>query len=226
MGQGVVVKISGSLLDSMEPGYYSKLVGALLSLASRGPLAVVTGGGAPARRGVRLLQELGATRGLQDLAGIWASRLHAITLSLALYPRSPPRVLVTLEEVLEVLAQGLIPVTGGFQPGQSTNAVAAAIAEAMGAGLLVNMLHGVEGVYEDKPGGRLARRLCYSDLRRIIARFSQEPGGYKLFDRVALDIVERSHVRVVFIDGSDPSRLPRVVDEPGSMGSLVGPCHS
>ena len=221
----IVVKVSGSLMDNMEPGYYRGLANALATLQREGyRVAVVVGGGSLARRGIRMLKKLGATQGLQDLAGIAASRFYAQMLALALYPNAELHVPDTLEKVLDTLSSGRIPVVGGFQPGQSTNAVAASIAEAVG-GLLVNLLKDVDGIYSGAPGeGRLLRRLCYSDLRRIIEGFEQEPGGYTLFDRVALDIVERSGVRVVFVNGADPKVVVDAARDPLGRGSFMGPC--
>ncbi len=221
----IVVKVSGSLMDGIEPDYYGRLASALARLQREGyRIAVVVGGGSLARRGIGMLRSLGATQGLQDLAGIAASRFYAQILALALYPNAVLHVPDTLEKVLDTLSGGRIPVVGGFQPGQSTNAVAASIAEAVG-GLLVNLLKDVDGIYSGAPGeGRLLRRLCYSDLRRIIEGFEQEPGGYTLFDHVALDIVERSGTRVVFVNGADPTVIVEVARDPLGRGSFMGPC--
>jgi uridylate kinase len=45
----------------------------------------------------------------------------------------------------------------------------------------------------------------------VIRRYPQLAGTYELFDNVALKVAERSKVRVLFVDGSDPRVLIRVL---------------
>jgi len=116
-------------------------------------------------------------------------------------------------------------VMGGLQPGQSTNAVAASAAEAVGARVLVNMLRGVDGVYTPRPGVPGARRLdrlTYDELWRLLEGAGQEAGGYALFDHVAISIARRSSILVYFVDGLEPEVLERVAAGE-AVGSLVGP---
>lgn len=218
LGRSVVVKVSGGLLSPARPGYIARLASALREARDAGyRLAVVVGGGSLARERIAALRELGVAEAMLDMVGIWASRLNALTLAAALYPTSPLRVPVSIDEALDYVALGLVPVMGGLQPGQSTNAVAAALAEAMGAPL-VNMLRGVPGVML---GGRPAERLSYGDLEGVIEGKDQVAGGYELFDKVALEIVRRSGVKVYFIDGEDPSRLTSLLLEGRLEGTLV-----
>ena len=213
-----MVKVSGGLVSPARPGYIARLASALRELRDAGfRLAVVVGGGQLARERIAALRELGVGESVLDVVGIWASRLNALTLAAALHPVSPLRVPTSIEEALDYVAMGMVPVMGGLQPGQSTNAVAAALAEALGAPL-VNMLRGVPGVMM---GGRPAARLSYSELEELLVDKEQVAGGYELFDRVALEIVRRSGVRVYFIDGEDPSRLTGLLLYGRLEGTLV-----
>ncbi len=219
----VVVKLSGKLFDGVEASYLERLVSVIGRLEGMGyRVGVVVGGGGLARGAIEALRGLGVSEAILDLAGIEASRFHAGVLAKALYPRSPPRAITSLEEAVDVFTRGLIPVLGGLQPGQSTNAVAAVLAEAIGADTIVNAMKGVPGVYDrrpSEPGATLLERVSYSFMRELIARSSVEAGGYELLDPVALRIVERSRIKVVFTSGDDPENIVRALS--GESGTLL-----
>jgi len=220
----VVVKLSGALLYPPRGPYYRGLLGVLRELASEG-LGVVVGGGPPAREYIRALADVGASQSARDLAGIAASRLNAYVLALALGRLSAPRVPESIDEALELYYAGRVPVMGGLQPGQSTNAVALALAEAIGARLVVNALNGVAGVYDRPPGdprARLLKRVTTRKLREIVSGYSQTAGEYRLIDHVALGIAERSGIAIRFIDGSTPENILAAA-RGEDVGTLVEP---
>ncbi|MEB3780022.1 MAG: UMP kinase [Desulfurococcales archaeon] len=221
----VVVKISGKLLSMPNPRYLAKLKNSIIEVEDRGyRLIIVVGGGAIAREYINVARALGVRESLLDIIGIEGSRMNAVLLAALLYPKSSIQIPRSIEEVLDKYSRGLIPVVGGFQPGQSTNAVACAIADAIGAGLIVNMLSDIDGVYSATPGDESAvklDRLSYDDMEKLIYKYSQSAGGYSLFDKVALGIIRRAKIPVVFIDGRDPSLLLKAVEDPGSVGSLM-----
>ncbi len=217
----IVVKLSGSLVYPPRADYLGRLAGVLRVLRDRGArVGVVVGGGPVAREYIAALRSLGHGQGVQDLAGIWSARLNAFVLALALGDYAVPRVPETIEEAVSIARQGFITVMGGLQPGQSTNAVALALAEALGARLVVNALRGVAGVYDRdprEPGARLLDRITLDDLARIVEGYSQEAGKYVLLDHVALHIARRSRIKIVFVDGSNPDNILRA-----SLGESVG----
>lgn len=220
----VVVKLSGSLIYPPNDSYLSRLREVLLRLASKGVLSgVVVGGGDLARSYIGVLRRRNVGEAILDLMGIEAARLNASLVAKMLYPHSPPYPPATLEEAIRASLSGLIPVLGGLQPGQSTNAVAAVLAEALGSSTIINALRGIDGVYDRdprEPGSRRLERISYSKLREIISSMDKRAGGYTLFDEVALDVVERSRVRVLFIDGSDPTNILKALE--GRAGTVVG----
>ncbi|MCE4610879.1 MAG: UMP kinase [Desulfurococcales archaeon] len=221
IGSLIVVKLSGRLLYPPSADYIAGITRVVSEIEGMGfKVGFVVGGGELARSYIEALRRLGLNEGLLDLMGIEASRLNASMLSKALYPRSPPVPITSIEEALRVVQIGLIPVMGGLQPGQSTNAVAASLAEAGGGSVVLNALRGVEGVYEDEPGGRILRKLSYDDMERIIEGFERKAGTYTLWDRVALDIVRRSNIKVVFFDGSNPRNFIEALM--GIKGSILG----
>lgn len=222
----LVVKVSGSLLSPPRPEYLASLAETLRELAEGGcRLVVVAGGGPLAREYIEAARRLGVSEAALDVLGIRASRLNALLVASALYPLAPLRVPESVEEAASLAAVYRVVAMGGLQPGQSTNAVAASVAEAVGSRVVVNMLRGVDGVYYPAPGAPGARRLerlTYDDLWRIIEAASQTAGGYELFDHVAISIAKRSSLLVYFVGGDDPSIL-KLVASGREAGSLVGP---
>jgi uridylate kinase len=220
----VVVKISGRLLSPPRSDYYRILRDSILEARSFANLAIVCGGGPTARGYIEVLRDIGVSEAFLDIIGIAVSRVNALALALALMPYSPPRPIEGIEEAVEVALRGLIPVLGGLQPGQSTNAVAVALAEALRADIVINMLAGVNGVYVPPPGFEGSRRLdrvSYEELEGVIRRYPQLAGTYELFDNVALKVAERSKIRVLFVDGSDPRVLIRVLHGEKVEGTML-----
>ena len=224
-----VVKISGKHIDPAKPGLVEAYARVLRGLAAEGLLAaVVVGGGGVARSYIEAARAAGlSNRGLLDMLGIEAARLNARLLAYLLQPLAHPEPPRSLWEAVERASTGRLVVAGGFQPGQSTAAVAALLAEALGAELLV-LATTVEGVYTSDPrrdpSARLIPRLSYRELLRVMEQ-SVEPGRYELLDPLAVSILERSGIPTRVVDGSDPGNVERAV-RGGEVGSLVAAGNS
>ncbi len=222
----IVVKISGKHVTPEKPGLLKGYAKVLRGLAGEGLLAaVVVGGGRLARSYIEAALEAGlANRSMLDMLGIEAARLNARLLAYLLHPHSHPEPPRSLWEALQAAATGRIVVAGGFQPGQSTAAVAALLAEALQADLLV-LATTVDGVYTSDPrrdpNARRLPRLTYQQLLRVLEQ-SLEPGRYELLDPLAVAVLERSRIPSRVVDGSDPENVARAArGEP--VGSLVEP---
>ena len=223
----IVVKVSGSLLTPLRPSYLVEFRKAVTNLLADGyRLGIVTGGGRTAREYIAPLRELGVGESLLDEVGIAAARLNALALALSLLPHASPRVPTTLVEALEIYERGLVPVLGGLQPGQSTNAVALELAEALGAKLVVNLLNGVDGVYDrnpSEPGAVKYDLLDYDAMEDIVSAKESYAGTYELFDKVALEVARRSSIRVIFMNGANPGDVVAAVKGLRKLGTLLGP---
>jgi uridylate kinase len=128
----VVIKLSGNLLFPPRAYYlksFRETIDALLKELKE--IGIVVGGGELAKSYISALRDLGVPESRLDIVGIDASRLNALALANVLYPLTTIRVPQNIEEALEVLSLKRVVVLGGLQPGQSTNAVAASLAEAM-----------------------------------------------------------------------------------------------
>ncbi|MEM2920960.1 MAG: UMP kinase [Candidatus Bathyarchaeia archaeon] len=221
----VVVKLGGFLfpaeLDSALIQAYANVIQRLCEHGYR--FVVVTGGGLIARRYIKTARELGASEYVCDLLGIQASQLNARLFIGALGRYAHPEPPSSLNLIHEPFDRGKIVVVGGMQPAQSTNAVAALAAEAVGADLLINATN-IDGVYTSDPRkDPSARKLAVvetQELMKIMLNGSMEAGTYELFDPVAIKVVERSRIKAYIIDGRVPENIMKAA-KGETIGTIV-----
>lgn len=224
------IKVGGSLLfqeNEPDANYIKKLCSILKELAGEGKVCVVVGGGFIAQKYVSTARELGAQESFCDLIGIEAVRNNARLLIAALgedlcYP-SPPS---SFQEAVRALASDKkILVLGGFQPGQSTNAVAASIADYARSKILINATD-VDGVYtsdpEKDPKAKKIEEMTIDDLIKLINTYSHKAGEYPLFDIVASQMLKRGGISLVVLDGKDPENIKKVI-KGERIGTLIKP---
>ncbi|MGC9047538.1 MAG: UMP kinase [Caldisphaera sp.] len=223
----IVIKISGSLLYPPNLEYILKLKENLINLIKKEfKLGIVVGGGPLARAYINTLRNINDSESILDVIGIESARLNALSLSIALMPYSSPKVPKDIIEAIEISNQNLIPVLGGLQPGHSTNAVSMILAEALGSKLVINMLNGVDGIYTKRPNDNNAKKLfkvSYGEMESLIENMEQIAGSYELLDHVAFDLIKRSKIRVIFIDGKDPDNVYRRLIKEEKIGSELIP---
>jgi uridylate kinase len=103
-----------------------------------------------------------------------------------------------LQEVKHAVDDGLIVVTGGLHPGQSTNGTAALIAEKINAEQFLNATD-VNGVYDRDPNkfkrAKQFKQIELKNLKNMLVHEDSIAGGYDLMDIVALKIIERSKIK-------------------------------
>ncbi|HDI73783.1 MAG TPA: UMP kinase [Candidatus Korarchaeota archaeon] len=186
-------------------------------------IAIVTGGSEVARRYIEAVREVGGDNYTQDYAGILATRLHAVIMISALGALAYPKVVESYEEAAIAISMGKIPISGGIQPGQSTDAVASLIAEKLGFGLMVKMT-GVDGVYDrdpkEYPDARKIEELTYDDLERIVMDKPYHPGRYELLDALSIKILRRSSISTIILSGDKPEALLELV-RGKKVGSII-----
>ncbi len=224
--ESIVIKISGSLLYPPDKEYLLKLKEIIIEAEDNYKMmGIVVGGGPIARTIINPLKELGVDNSKLDIIGITSARLNALTLATLLYPHSPLIIPSTIEEAASIAAKGLIPVMGGLQPGQSTNAVAMALAEAINAHKVINMLNGIEGVYTkhpESPEARLLEKTTIEQLEKIIEDYPQLPGKYDLLDHIALKIAQRTKIKIHFINGRNLENLEKALKNK-KVGTIILP---
>lgn len=198
MRKRIVVKLSGSLFG-LEDTKTLKQFAELFAKASKycQPV-IIAGGGKIARHYISHARSSGADESTLDEIGIEVSRLNAKLLIFALQDRAYPHPPTNLKEVANAADSGLIVVTGGLHPGQSTNATAALIAEKVRASTFLNATD-VDGVYDSDPrknkNAKKFKKIPIKKLRAMLVHQETVAGGYDLMDIVALKVIERSSLK-------------------------------
>lgn len=200
----VVLKLTGKVFNRDHVKLLKDYVEVIRSRYITGDkFVVVCGGGRVAREYITIARELGISEGWLDILGIEVARINALLLNALLGDIAFKNIPRSVDEFLNAWSSGRVVVMGGLQPGQSTNTVAALIAELIRADLLVNATD-VDGIYDRDPkvfnDAKLLSKVSIKELTKLLANQSVVAGSYELFDQAALNVVERSRIRLFFIN--------------------------
>ena len=183
---------------------------------------VVAGGGNIARHYISHARSSGADESTLDELGIEISRLNAKLLIYALKNKAYSHPPTTLQEVRHAVDDGLIVVTGGLHPGQSTNGTAALIAEKIKAEQFLNATD-VDGVYDMDPNkfkqAKKFKRIELKNLKNMLVHEDSVAGGYDLMDIVALKIIERSRIKTRILK-ANPNLIEKAI-KGGNVGTEI-----
>jgi uridylate kinase len=224
----VVISIGGSVLaPDLDTDHVAGHASAVERLVGEGcEVGAVVGGGGVARDYIDAARGLGANEVQLDQIGIDVTRINARLLIAALAGLSAPSPAHEYEEAGEALRRGDVPVMGGVMPGQTTDAVAAALAEYVDADLLVYATS-VDGVFSADPNGDGSAeqydRLTGAELVDLVTPMSRGAGASAPVDLLAAKLIERSKVRTVVLDGTDPDRVVSAVLDGDHSGTDIVP---
>ena len=198
MKKRIVIKLSGRIFGMDNAKVLKDYATFLVKISKICQPIVIAGGGNIARHYITHARSSGADESTLDELGIEISRLNAKLLIYALKNKAYSHPPTTLQEVRHAVDDGLIVVTGGLHPGQSTNGTAALIAEKINAEQFLNATD-VDGVYDMDPNkfknAKKFKRIELKNLRNMLVHEDSVAGGYDLMDIVALKIIERSKIK-------------------------------
>ena len=198
MKKRIVIKLSGRIFGMDNIKMLNDYASFLVRISKTCQPIIIAGGGNIARHYIAHARSSGADESTLDELGIEISRLNAKLLIYALKNKAYSHPPTTLQEVRHAVDDGLIVVTGGLHPGQSTNGTAALIAEKINAEQFLNATD-VDGVYDMDPNkfknAKKFKRIELKNLRNMLVHEDSVAGGYDLMDIVALKIIERSKIK-------------------------------
>ena len=198
MKKRIVIKLSGRIFGMDNAKMLKDYASFLVKISKICQPIIVAGGGNIARHYIAHARSSGADESTLDELGIEISRLNAKLLIYALKNKAYSHPPTTLQEVRHAVDDGLIVVTGGLHPGQSTNGTAALIAEKINAEQFLNATD-VDGVYDRDPNkfknAKKFKRIELKNLKNMLIHEDSIAGGYDLMDIVALKIIERSKIK-------------------------------
>lgn len=226
----IVISLGGSiLLPKLEESNISPYIPVLQKISDIYSLFVVVGGGGEARRYISLARSLGVDDASADEIGILVTRLNATLLISALGKVAYPKVVESYTEALVASESGKIVVMGGVTPGQTTDAVAAVLAERVRASIFIN-LTSVDGIYsadpKTDPDARRYETITAEELLDIINRQQSAAGMNTVMDLVAVKLIERSKIPLLVMDGKNPIDLIDVLVHGRYHGTYVSDAGS
>ncbi len=219
------VSIGGSIIIDEKPNtsMIAKLAQSITSLHNEGhKFALVVGGGKACRAYVSAAKALGANNFFQDEIGIAFTRINAALMVQAL-EHSSPAVMKKINEAAHVIGAGKIPVFGGMIPGQTTDTVAALLAESLDA-TFIN-LSNVDGIYSsdpnENPRAKFYPELSYDRLISLVKLHGSAPGQNVVVDLPAALILKRSKIKSLFLNGNDLENFESAIRGGTFKGTVV-----
>ena len=222
----IVISLGGSVMvpDEIDKEYIKKFALLARDLAKKHELAIVTGGGRTARKYIEPAREYGATEYFCDRVGISATRLNAMLLSAAIGPDASIDPSKDQNEAAGELGCGKIVVMGGTEPGHSTDAVAALLAECVKADLFINASD-IDGIYDKDPkknkDAKRLEKITADGLLEMVKGKAMGAGKYELVDMLAVKIVQRSKIKTVFVSGRDLENMRNAIDGKKFIGTTI-----
>ena len=221
----IVISLGGSVLvPDIGDNNIEQYRDILRSLKDTCNIYIVVGGGGEARRYIGAARALNIDEGTADEIGILVTRLNARLLMLALGRESYPDIPESYNNALIAGESGKIVVMGGVTPAQTTDAVAAVLAERAGADLLINAT-AVDGIYTADPrkdtSATKIPTLTPDELIEIVQTGRMDAGSNNVIDLVAAKVIQRSRIPMVVLDGRDPDGLLALIQKGVNTGSLV-----
>ena len=219
----IVITIGGSiLLKEYNHENFEAYAKVIREINEEHEVFIVVGGGRPAREYIGVVRDLGESESICDEIGIQVTRVNARLLQFALKDCSYPSIPVNFQQALEYAASGKIIIMGGTEPAHSTDAVGSILAEYVGADLVINATS-VDGLY-DKDPNKFSDAVMFSEvtadkLMEIVSANETKAGTYEFIDKTAIEIIKRSSIRTVIVNGNNPENVKTAITEP--IGTLI-----
>jgi uridylate kinase len=216
----IVYSLGGSVIAGRDASSLSEYARALKELAAEHQIFVVVGGGRIAREYIEKARLLGASEMFCDLIGIGATKLNSALLVAALGDAAPQEIPDSYALAVRLARPGRIVVMGGVAPGQTTDAVAALLAEYVHADRLI-IPTSVDGVYtadpERDPSARKLANMTPQALAALASQTEMKAGSRSPVDPLAAKIIERSCIPTAIVLGSKIENLKK-----GALGGHTG----
>lgn len=221
----VVLSVGGSLFfdDKPRTAHIAKFCEAVNDLVREGfAFVLVVGGGQVARTYQASAKSLGANNFEMDEVGISVTRSNALLFTYNI-ENAWKDVLQDVKMARKVLSFGRIPVFAGNVPGQTTDAVAASVAEYLQCDFC--NLSNVDGIYASDPAmhpnTKMFDELTHTKMLSLLKAIASKPGAHTFIDQQAAHILWRSRVRSFFINGSDLANFKACIRGEQFKGTIV-----
>lgn len=192
-------------------------------------LALVIGGGAPAREGIELAKPiLNTNTEALDRIGIAATRLNATIVAEALVEAGndvAPLIPINIQDAVEYSENHAIVVMGGTEPGHTTDTVAIQLAKELGAECCI-IATNVGHVYSSDPRknehAKKFRKMTHQELLEIVGPAEHRNAGRSaVIDPIGASIAKEAQMNLSVLDGRDIERLRAALNGESFEGTNV-----
>jgi uridylate kinase len=221
--QPIVISLGGSVIvpGPVNVRFLRAFRELVRTLQRRYQVAIICGGGAPARRMIVAARSLGVKRAV-DLhwIGIRQTQVNAELVRSVLRLTTP---VLTSYSPQSIFREKVV-IAAGRRPGASTDLGAVILAQALRAKKVFNITN-VDGVYSADPrkvrSARMLPRLSWASYRRMFGR-THRSGAHSPFDPIASRQAAQRHLEVVVLS-SNLSNLRKAIAGQLFRGSTLGP---
>ncbi len=223
----ITICIGGSILaaDGPDPKCVQDIIKTVHKLKSKmHDVLVVVGGGELARVYINAAKKLKAHQVSQDYIGIAATRLNAQLLVSGLGDLTEETPVSVFKKAVRSMLRDKVPVMGGTIPGQTTDAVAAMLAQTTKSELLV-FFTDVDGVYTADPrvntDAKKIEKLTAAQLAKIVGSEAMKPGIKTIMDPVAVKLIQRAKIETMILGKQEIKRLPEIINGAKHTGTII-----
>ncbi len=221
----IVITIGGSIIiKDHDYKKFRDFAEVLKDINEENEIFVVVGGGTTARDYIGIARGLGVSEAMCDDVGIEVTRLNAKLLIAALGDKAYPAVPHNFREAIQFVSSNRIVVMGGTEPAHSTDAVGSILAEFIGAELLINATS-VDGLYNKDPNkysdAEMFHEVKPSEMMKLMSNKDIKAGTYEFFDMTAIQIIKRSGIKTVILNGGDANNIKIAIT--GKIGTTILP---
>ncbi|MCI5867477.1 MAG: UMP kinase [Methanosphaera sp.] len=219
----IVITIGGSiLLKEYDSKRFEEYAEVIRQLNQEHEIFIVVGGGKPARQYISVVRDMGETESICDEIGIQVTRINARLLQCALKDIAYPAIPTNFQQALEYSATNKIVIMGGTEPAHSTDAVGSILAEYVGADLVINATS-VDGLYDKDPNkfddAKMFTEVTADQLMEVVSDNDTKAGTYEFIDKTAIEIIKRSSIKTIILNGNNPENLITALNEP--IGTVI-----
>lgn len=202
----IVISLGGSVIvpDKINYKFLEDFEKLIKKLSKKNKFVIVTGGGHTARDYIDVLRKERLSEHIYSWVGIATTKLNARLV--ASYFKKIKKIPDSLAEVKKALKKSNVVICGalGFQPGMTSDANAAQVAQAIKADFFVNITN-VKGLYTKDPkkfkDAKFIPKISYDNFLKIASKINYKAGQHFILDQVAAKIIKKAKIKTICLTG-------------------------
>lgn len=223
----VVFSLGGSLVhpDEINVVFLKKFKKVIDSFVAKGNTAIiVVGGGKIARRYNEAAKKLNAlVKPVElDWMGIKATKANAELVRIMFNSKAYYKVLDDPTKIPSK-EKKKIYISGGWEPGASSDNVAVHLAKTFGAGSVINLTN-IDYVYTKDPkkykDAQKIELISWKDFRKIVGN-TWDPGANLPFDPIASKLADKEGIEVAILNGENLANLEKYLYGKDFKGTII-----